>query len=116
MTTLELKLTRIGNSRGVRLPVGLLKRYGFGDMLKAEMREEGVLLKAKGGIKLSWAETAREMAASGEDWSEWDMTIADGLENAPWDGPVPSAVRNWAKQSARRERGVGKKLARNVTP
>ena len=35
--------------------------------------------------KLSWEETAREMAASGEDWSEWDSTVDDGLDEIPWD-------------------------------
>ena len=35
--------------------------------------------------KLSWKDTAREMAVSGEDWSEWDSTVDDGLEGIPWD-------------------------------
>jgi len=29
--------------------------------------------------KLSWEDTYREMAASGEDWSDWNVTIDDGL-------------------------------------
>ena len=29
--------------------------------------------------KLSWEETARAMAISGEDWSDWEGTIGDGL-------------------------------------
>jgi len=28
--------------------------------------------------------TAREMAASREDWSAWDTTAADGLGDLPW--------------------------------
>jgi hypothetical protein len=35
--------------------------------------------------RLSWDETARAMAASDEDWSEWDVTLADGLERVPWE-------------------------------
>jgi hypothetical protein len=34
--------------------------------------------------KLSWKETAREMAASREDWSAWDTAAADGLDDLPW--------------------------------
>ena len=30
--------------------------------------------------KLSWEDTYREMAASGEDWSDWDVTVNDGLD------------------------------------
>jgi len=25
------------------------------------------------------------MAASDEDWSEWDATLADGLDAVPWE-------------------------------
>ena len=30
--------------------------------------------------KLSWEDTYLEMAASDEDWSEWDLTVNDGLD------------------------------------
>jgi hypothetical protein len=30
--------------------------------------------------KHSWAKTAKAMAEAGEDWSEWDATVGDGLE------------------------------------
>lgn len=30
--------------------------------------------------KLSWEDTYREMAASDEDWSDWDLTVNDGLD------------------------------------
>ena len=30
--------------------------------------------------KLSWADTYQEMAASDEDWSDWDVTVNDGLD------------------------------------
>ena len=30
--------------------------------------------------KLSWEDTYREMGASDEDWSEWDLTVNDGLD------------------------------------
>jgi len=34
--------------------------------------------------KLSWEDTAREMAASHEDWSAWDTATADGLADLHW--------------------------------
>lgn len=51
-----------------------------------EERSDGILLRPVGPAtpKLSWAETAREMAAAAEDWSEWDRVAADGLDSAPW--------------------------------
>jgi hypothetical protein len=34
--------------------------------------------------KLSWDDTAKEMAASREDWNEWEAAVADGLDDLPW--------------------------------
>jgi mRNA interferase MazF len=86
MKTRELKVARIGNSRGVRLPASSLKRYSVGSALIMEERTEGILLRpvAGGAAKLSWEETAREMAASDEEWSEWDVLAGDGLDSVPW--------------------------------
>jgi antitoxin component of MazEF toxin-antitoxin module len=103
MKTMELKLSRMGNSRGVRLPAGLISRYGFGGGMAAEVREEGLLLKPSRPGKLSWAETAREMAASGENWDEW-TNMTDGLEECPWDDldsvPQPKIGQKTAPQPA----------------
>lgn len=86
MTPVELKVTRIGNSRGVRIPAATLERYEVGESVVMEERSDGILLRPAGVAisKLSWAETARAMAAAAEDWSGWDTTTADGLDTVPW--------------------------------
>lgn len=85
MKTTELSLARIGNSRGIRLPSALIRKHGLADGLVLEDRGHEIVLTPKSGsAKLSWEETAKEMAASGEDWSEWESTVADGLEQIPW--------------------------------
>jgi len=33
--------------------------------------------------KMSWAETAKAMTEANEDWSEWDCTASDGLDEIP---------------------------------
>jgi antitoxin component of MazEF toxin-antitoxin module len=83
---MTLKVARIGNSRGVRLPAASLRRYRIGETLVMEERSDGILLRpARPSVqKLSWEETAREMAASEEDWSEWDAVGSDGLDALPW--------------------------------
>ena len=40
-------------------------------------------LRKPSAQKLSWEDTYQEMAASDEDWSDWDLTVNDGLD---WDG------------------------------
>ena len=94
MQTLTLKVARIGNSRGVRLPAGSLRRYRIGETVLMEERSDGILLRPTGAAvqKLSWEDTAREMAASPEDWSDWDATRSDGLDQLPWEGGRKSSA------------------------
>lgn len=107
MKPVELKVARIGNSRGVRLPAATLERYGVGASVIMEERSDGILLRPSvaASPKLSWEETAREMAASAEVWGEWDVTAADGLEAVPWDGSRSRRVAESArKYGSRRKR------------
>lgn len=94
MKPVHLKVARIGNSRGVRIPATTLERYHIGDSVVMEERSDGILLRPVGHVeaKLSWEETARAMAAEQEDWSDWDVTIGDGLEELEWD-PAPRPQR-----------------------
>ena len=76
----ELKLIAIGNSRGIRLPKVMLEKYGWSESLVVEETDDGVFLRGGTADKLSWEDTYREMAAEREDWSDLDLTLADGLE------------------------------------
>ena len=78
--TREVKLIPIGNSKGIRLPKALLDKYGWSDRLTLEEMEESVVLRGEKTHNLSWEETYRAMAAESEDWSDFDIAIADGLD------------------------------------
>jgi antitoxin component of MazEF toxin-antitoxin module len=47
MKTTELTVTRVGNSRGVRLPAEVLRRYEIGDTLIMEQRPDEIVLRPK---------------------------------------------------------------------
>ena len=84
MKSIERALARIGNSRGIRLPADLIRRHGLESGMILEDRGNEIVLRSKADKNvLSWEETAREMAANNEDWSEWDHTVGDGLETIP---------------------------------
>jgi mRNA interferase MazF len=108
MKTKEVKVARIGNSRGVRLPASSLKRYGIGPVMIMEERTEGILLRPGGPAveKLTWEDTAREMAAAVEDWSVWDTADADGLEAVPWKMPKGNRVGEKKSKYGVRPRSV----------
>ena len=114
MKPVHLKVARVGNSRGVRIPAPTLKRYRIGDSVVMEERAEGILLRPRrfAGPKLSWEDTARAMEKAAEDWSDWDDTVADGLEQVPWNAlPVKRVAERATKYSAKvvpkRKRSTG---------
>jgi antitoxin component of MazEF toxin-antitoxin module len=94
MKPVELKVARIGTSRGVRIPTATLERYHIETSVVMEERSDGILLRPRGPAKrkLSWEDTAQEMAAGAEDWSAWDATSSDGLDETPWAAPRPRRV------------------------
>lgn len=99
MKPVELKVARIGNSRGVRIPAATLARYRIGPTVVMEERSDGILLRPLGSrdAKLSWEETARDMARTAEDWSEWDLVAADGADMTPWEpGKTPKVAEGRA--------------------
>ena len=100
MKSTELKVARIGNSKGVRLPAKTLERYDIGDTVIMEERLEGILLRPHGPPiqKLSLQETARQMASEQENWSEWDVANSDGLDQLPWDDRAPRRVAEPARE------------------
>ena len=82
MSTAVLKISRIGNSRGIRLPAAMLKKYHIKDAVVVEERPDEIALRPRRGTqqKLSWTDTAKAMAQADEDWSEWDASLGDGIE------------------------------------
>ena len=78
--TIGVKLIAIGNSKGIRIPKVLREKYGWSESIVAEETEEGILLRRDEAGKLSWKDTFRAMAAADEDWSDLDVTVADGLD------------------------------------
>ena len=56
MKTLVLKVSRIGNSRGIRLPAALLRKYHITDTIVAEEKTDEIVLHPgrTSRPKLSW--------------------------------------------------------------
>jgi antitoxin MazE len=79
METLELKITRIGNSRGIRLPAQIISKYKLGETVLLEQRKDEIALRPKKQKKLGWKETYKQMATTSEDWSDFDKLSSDGL-------------------------------------
>lgn len=85
MKTQTLKVVRIGNSRGIRLPATWIAHYRFEDELVAEARSDGLWLRtANPTPTLSWEATAKAMAdeneARGDEFADMEEVLRDGLD------------------------------------
>jgi antitoxin MazE len=80
MKTVRVKLVRIGNSRGIRIPAALLKKNRIGESLLMEVEADKIVLRPTQDRKLSWKETFAEMKKAKENWSDLEVTTADGLD------------------------------------
>ena len=77
---MNVKLIQVGNSKGLRLPKELVKKYKLDVGIVLEEREEGILIKPiKKDQKLSWEDTYKSMAKEREDWDDLDITVGDGI-------------------------------------
>ena len=79
MATETLKVVPVGNSKGVRLPSAVIRRYHIEDELEMVETADGILLRPKLSDMLSYEEAFAEMAAEGTEIAEFDGTLADGL-------------------------------------
>jgi antitoxin MazE len=78
-------IRQMGNSQGVLIPKPLLQQLGLED--KAEMRVEGdalVIRRPKSAPRSGWAESAKELAASGDDALVWPEFANAGDADLKW--------------------------------
>lgn len=81
--TATLKIVRIGNSRGIRLPQEFIRHCGLGDEVVVETSKRGLLLRPVLAGRLSLADSFKAMAldrAAKDEAREWaERGLADGL-------------------------------------
>ncbi len=81
--TYQARITRIGNSKGVRLPKELALSLGTSEVI-LEKTAEGILIKARPAIPplKEWAAIFANADTSAEpELDDWDITLSDGLED-----------------------------------
>ena len=63
---MRARLVRIGNSRGVRLPKGLIEEAGLTDNVDLAVQAGGVLITPVRATRADWAAAARLLVERGE--------------------------------------------------
>jgi antitoxin MazE len=76
---MRLKIIDIGNSKGIRLPKGILQQLGRKDEVSLETSKNSLILKAIHNSRFEWAKAFHEMAENSDD------KLLDGYTSTSWD-------------------------------
>ena len=75
---MKVKLTRIGNSQGIRLPKTVIQQAGLTPELELEVGDGQVVLRPAGKPRQNWEQEARACHAANEDaFDDWDSSAGD---------------------------------------
>jgi antitoxin component of MazEF toxin-antitoxin module len=105
MTSITTKLVKDGNSMAVRLPKTLLVMSGLYGFVQLEAKKGQIIIKQdKKHPRENWEEQinkvlTEEAHVKDDDFADMSSTIADGLNDLPWDGPT---YKEWQKQHAKK--------------
>jgi len=77
---MRLELTRIGNSRGIRIPKPLIEQCGLGDAVEVRVTPEGLVIAPHRASRRGWREA---FAASHPESQE---LLLDGVSQNAFDG------------------------------
>jgi antitoxin MazE len=80
-TTLKTRLSRIGNSQGIRIPKIIIERLGFGEEVELEVQADQLVVRAVHTPRAGWDEQFKAMAAAGDD----QLLDADVSSLTQWD-------------------------------
>jgi antitoxin MazE len=64
---MQVDVVRIGNSRGIRIPVALLKQCGIGQKVELEVKHNQIVIKPVSSPRQGWAAAFKRMHHVGED-------------------------------------------------
>ena len=64
---MRVRIVRIGNSRGLRIPKGFLEECGLRDAVDLSLEDGCLVVRPVRTAREGWAEAARAMAKRGED-------------------------------------------------
>jgi antitoxin MazE len=81
---MKAKVIRIGNSRGVRLPKGLIEEAGLGEDIEVSVEEEAIVIRPLRRPRHGWDEAFRRMGKRGDDELLDLDQVSNNWDEAEW--------------------------------
>ncbi|MEL6320315.1 MAG: AbrB/MazE/SpoVT family DNA-binding domain-containing protein [Cyanobacteria bacterium J06626_14] len=80
---LRARITKIGNSQGIRIPKPLLEQSGIEEDVEIEVRDKSLILRAASRPRAGWQEAFESMADSNDDALLDDSTTTIPIHDRP---------------------------------
>jgi antitoxin MazE len=80
----KVKIIRIGDSLGVRIPKRLLDQYGIEGRVEMEVREGKLFVGPDREVRAGWSDAFRRMAVAGDDKPVLELQGASGWDDTEW--------------------------------
>ncbi len=74
---MKLKLVRVGNSEGIRIPKPLIEQCRFGDTVEVTVKDGCVVISAERKPRQGWEEAFRSAKPAGDE----EMLLAGAIPN-----------------------------------
>lgn len=67
MAILKVKIIKIGNSKGIRLPKAIIDQYQLKDEAAVETREDGLVIRPLDNPRAGWEASFKKMLQADDD-------------------------------------------------
>ena len=67
MNSIKVKIVRIGNSKGIRLPKALIEQYNMKDEVLLEAKKDSIVIRPVKNPRPGWEKSFKEMRKRGDD-------------------------------------------------
>ena len=81
MNSIKVKIIRIGNSKGIRLPKSLIEQYDMKDEVILETKKDSIVIHPVENPRADWEKSFEKMRLRGDD-----VLLDEGIElESEWD-------------------------------
>ena len=76
-----IRIIKIGNSKGIRIPKLVLEQSGISDEVELEVKDNQITIKPISQSRLNWSRKFNKMAINGDD----ELLDSDFISSENWD-------------------------------
>lgn len=82
---MRVRVIRIGNSRGLRIPKAILEQTGIRDEVEIEVEIDRIIVRPVQNARDGWDVAFQAMAAKGDDTLQMGDEVAESFDATEWE-------------------------------